>query len=295
MEWWLLALISALFSAFAAILEKKILFKEKVIEFTFVLAFFNAVISSLFLFFTDFTKITTISLFILLVKSLFNAAAFIFVMYAIKDLELSSALPLLVLTPGIVAIFAFLFLGEVISFLNILGLIALTFGVYILNIKDHQRIVDPFTVFFKSRGYRFVTGALLLFTLTSLTDRFLLTKTTLPTQAMMAFQHLFFGVFFFVLLLLARPNFKELKESLRKTLICSGLLIFILSLFTILYRYTEILSIKGTKSVALSLILKRVSVFFAVIIGGTLFNESNLLRKSIATIILITGAVLVVI
>jgi len=295
MEWYILALISALFSALAAVLEKKILFKEKVIEFTFILALFNAVLASIFLFFTDFTKITTISLIILLFKAVLNSFAFLFVMHAIKDLELSSALPLLVLTPGLVAVFAFFFLGETLNWINISGLVILTIGIYILNLKDVQNLTSPFTIFFNSRGHKFITLALLFFTITSLIDRFLLTRGGMPPTALMSFQHFFFCIFFLIILIISRPNLTQIKDSLRKILITSGILIFLLSIVTIVYRYTEILSVKGTKNVALSLILKRISVFFAIIIGGKMFNEHHLLRKIIATIILIAGAILVVI
>ncbi len=74
----------------------------------------------------------------------------------------------------------------------------------------------------------------------------------------------------------------------------SWVLILILAVATIGYRFFEILAIKEAASVALAIAIKRTSVFFAVLIGGGLFKESNLLRKIIATLLLIIGAILII-
>ncbi|MGE5500287.1 MAG: hypothetical protein ACM3Q2_19600, partial [Syntrophothermus sp.] len=70
-----------------------------------------------------------------------------------------------------------------------------------------------------------------------------------------------------------------------------GWIVFI-ALLTIVYRYTEIAAVKNAP-VALVLSIKRISVFFAVIIGGRIFKESSLLIKSIATAIIIAGVILI--
>jgi len=70
--------------------------------------------------------------------------------------------------------------------------------------------------------------------------------------------------------------------------------ILLISLFTIIYRLTQIEAVK-IGQVALVLALKRVSVFFAVVIGGRRIKEHYLLRKTIATLIMLAGAALVII
>jgi uncharacterized membrane protein len=56
----------------------------------------------------------------------------------------------------------------------------------------------------------------------------------------------------------------------------------------------EILAIKSAYSTALVIAIKRISVLFAVIIGGKIFKEKELMRRTIATIILVVGALLVI-
>nr|MBA4405081.1 hypothetical protein [Nanoarchaeum sp.] len=288
MEWFYFAGISAILSAIAAIIEKKVLFKERVLNFVLMLAIFNMILASIFLFYVDFSKITSISLIVLLFKAILNGIAFVGVMFAIKDLELSDALPLLVLTPGFVALFAWIFLKESLTNLEIFGLFLLILGTYIFSIK--KSLLTPLKKL--KRGYKFIILALTLFTITTILDRILLSQYKLQPTALMSFQHFFFFIIFLAMFLIfdKRKNIKNFGETFKHTWV----LILILSFVTIGYRYFEILAIKNTTSTALALAIKRTSVFFVVIIGGRLFKEHDLLRKIIATLILVIGAILVV-
>ncbi|MFO7897157.1 MAG: EamA family transporter [Candidatus Cloacimonadales bacterium] len=290
MNWYILALISALFSAMAAIGEKKTLFKENALEFSAVLAIFNILLSLPFLGTIDFSALPYPALSVLYGKSILGMCAFLFIMHGIKNLEISGALPILVLTPGLVALFAFLLLGEALSTWQIFGLILLLVGTYVLQMGHRRDIWQPFKIFGKSRGHRFLLGALLIFTVTSLLDKWLLRDFKLPPYTMLTFQHLFLGLNFFILTLLRRKTTSTLAQTIRN----SWKLILLISLFTIIYRLTQIFAVKAG-SVALVLALKRVSVFFAVVIGGQLFHEHYLLRKSLATLIMLAGATLVII
>lgn len=287
-QWYFLALISALFSATAAITQKKVLLKEKAISFTTILAFFNLIIAIPFFFFINFSQITTQGLFILFIKSVLEAASFIFVMIAIKNLELSRALPLLVLTPGLVAIFAFIFLGESLSLIEISGVVLLIAGTYILSLKRKQKINDPFKEVIKTKGIIYTILALILFTTTSLLDKIVLSNFKIPVNAFMGFQHLFLAIIFISLLLFTKEA-PEIKMVFKR----SWAWILLVAFITIAYRYTYIHAVK-LAPVTLTLSLKRISVFLAVIIGGKLFKEHNLLKKVIATAIIISGAVLII-
>ena len=140
--WYLFALTSAVFSAIAAITQKKVLLKEKAISFTTILAFFNLIIAIPFFFFIDFSTLSTPGILILLLKSFLGATSFLFDMLGIKNLELSRALPLLVLTPGLVAIFSFILIGENLSITEILGISLLIAGTYIFSLK-RKKMLSP--------------------------------------------------------------------------------------------------------------------------------------------------------
>ena len=290
MEWYIFALISALFSAMAAIGEKKTLFKENALEFSAVLAIFNLFFSIPFVVYINFNSLPLPALAVLYGRSILGMCSFLFIMYGIKNLEISGALPILVITPGLVAFFAFILLNESLTTWQIIGLVLLLLGTYILQLSNKKDLLEPFKIFAKSKGHRFLLGALMIFTVTSLLDKWLLRDFKLPPYTMLAFQHLFLGINFFILTLISRKSTSTILRTMKN----SWKPILLVSAFTIVYRLTQIFAVKSG-SVALVLALKRTSVFFAVVIGGQIFKEHYLLRKSIATIIMLIGAAMVII
>jgi uncharacterized membrane protein len=265
-----------------------VLFKEKALSFTFILSIFNLVIAIPFFFFVDFSKLTSSGLVVLFIKSLLEAGSFFCIMLGIKNLELSRALPLLVLTPGLVAISAFIFIGESLTNLEILGIVLLTIGTYIFSLNPKQKIKGPFKEVIKPKGIYYIILALAIFTATGVLDKVILNKFNVSINSFMGFQHLFLAAIFLTTLI-----FTKERKILVPTFKRSWSWILLVAFITITYRYTYLQAVK-VAPVALALSLKRISVFFAVLIGGKLFNEHSLFKKSIATIILIAGALLII-
>jgi len=289
MTWFAVALISALLSAFAAITQKKVLFNLGALEFSFLLSIANLVFSIPFFFFIDYNTINILNLSILLAKSVIGVAAFLCVMIALKNLEISNALPLLALTPGFVAVFAFLLLGESLKTVEVIGLMFLIVGTFILESKNLKEFVFPFNVFLKSKYHRYIILALFLFTASSILDKLLLIKLNLSPISLTAFQHIYFAVLFSIIYLVFRR-----KEETTSVVIKKDNLgwIALISLLTIGYRYTQIVAV-SLASVALVLAIKRTSVFWATMIGGKLFNDKDLLKRSIAAVLILVGAILI--
>ncbi len=287
MTWFIIALISAVLSATASIFEKKILFRLGALEFSFLAAVITLLFSIPFFFAVDYASLQLNSLFVLYLKSILGALAFWCVMLAIKNMELSGALPLLVLTPGIVAFFAFLFLGESLSDLEIIGMFLLLAGTYILE-RRGKDFLEPLLIFIKSRNHHYIIFALSLFTITSLADKWLLRDFQLEPTVFIPFQHLFLAVNFLIIVLVKETNvFKNIKTHSTDI----WLFVIAVSIFTVGYRWSQVEAVK-IAPVALVLTVKRSSVFFATIIGGKIFKEHHLIRKAIATLIMIAGAVI---
>jgi drug/metabolite transporter (DMT)-like permease len=289
MAWFFIALLSSFLSAFAAISQKKVLFKLNPVQFSFYLSIANLVLSIPFFFFIDYNTINFSNLSVLFIKSLIGVAAFLCVMTALKNLQISNALPLLALTPGFVAVFAFLFLGEALKFYEVLGLISLIAGTYILESKNLKEILFPLNVFLKSKYHRYILAALLLFTASSVMDKLLLIKLDLTPISLTAFQHFYFALLFFIIYFLFRGKLENSSPQINKT---DVLWILLISVLTIGYRYTQIVSV-SLASVALTLAVKRTSVLWATVIGGRIFKDSNLLKKIIAVLFILLGAILI--
>ncbi len=289
MNWFLLASLSAVFSAVSTLFEKRSLFKMKALDFSFLVSIFGFLFSIPFFFQIDFGNLNTTSLAILFIKSILGAMAFLSVMMSLKNMEISRALPLLALSPGVVALFAFILLGESLSLQEIIGMGLLLVGTYILETKPVQTFFEPFHIFLRSKDYRYIVLALLLFTATSIMDKLLLKQYKLPPIDFMAFQQFFFAfIFSIIFLFVVKRDGSEIKSIDKKLL----LFVIVVALLTVGYRYTQIHAVK-LAPVSLVLAVKRTSVFFAAIIGGKLFNEGNLVKKAIAAAIIIGGSMLI--
>lgn len=289
MTWFFLALLSAFLSAFAAITQKKVLFKVGALEFSFLLSVVNLLFSIPFFFFIDYSTVNSANLSILFIKSVIGVGAFYCVMLSLKNLEISNALPLLALTPGFVAVFAFILLGESLKTVEIIGLFFLIAGTFILESKNFKELFIPFSIFIKSQYHRYIILALLLFTASSIMDKFLLIKLNLSPISLTAFQHIYFALIFSIIYLLFRNKEQSSSSEIKKNQLGW---IALISIITIGYRYTQIVAV-SLASVALVLAIKRTSVFWATVIGGKLFNDKDLLKRSIAALLILAGAILI--
>jgi len=289
MTWFVIALLSAFLSAFAAITQKKVLFSLGALEFSFLLSLVNLVFSIPFFFFIDYGTINSFNLTVLFIKSIIGVAAFLCVMLSLKNLDISNALPLLALTPGFIAVFAFIFLGEALKTAEVVGLIILMLGTYILESGNSTKIIFPFSILLKSKYHRFVILALLLFTASSILDKLLLIKLNLSPISLTAFQHIYFAIMFSIIFFVFRKKTEPLPNITNK--INLGW-IALISVLTIGYRYAQVVAI-GLASVALVLAVKRTSVFWATIIGGRIFSDKDLLKRSIAAVLILVGAILI--
>jgi drug/metabolite transporter (DMT)-like permease len=96
-------------------------------------------------------------------------------------------------------------------------------------------------------------------------------------------------VTFTVIILFAKKGAKNLS-LLRDIKLLKWLVL--IAVLTIAYRFSEILAIK-IAPVALVLSVKRLSIFIAVIVGGKIFKEKNLIKKLIAAGIILAGSFLI--
>ena len=291
MEWYWLALLSALLSAFAAIMQKKVLSEITALNFTVIVSVFIALLSTFLIGKVDLSTAGSYSMLELFGKSIINATAFLCIMIALKNLEISRALPVLAASPMAVALLAFILLGESLSLTEVLGMVLIVLGTYILELKKNENIIAPFRVFVESKYHRIILIALGLMSLSAILDKLLLTSFKLPPLTFLVMQNYFFLIIFLLYRFLS--GLKNRNEKLFKGVSKNILIIIVLiAIATIGYRWTQI---EATKlgPVGLVIAVKRLSVLFAVLIGAKLFKEENYLRKVLATLTIVAGALLI--
>ncbi len=291
MNWFFLAILSAIFSAFSAIFQKKILKHIPALEFSFLLSFIGLFWGTALLFNSNWYEIDVKTLFLIIFDSIIGALAFLNVMEALKRMDISKALPLLTTTPFFVAIFAFIFLGEKLSIQQIFGLIFLIGGVFLLDLKFEKKSLLPFLVLLKSTNRKYIFFALLFFTLSALLDKYIIVKSSLTPISYVGYKQLFTFLIFSIILRWKKVEIFSLIKS-QKSKIWFNL--FIISIFTIIYRVTQISAIE-IASVGLVLAVKRLSVLFATFFGGKYFREENQLSRNFAVIIILISILLITI
>ncbi len=286
--WFIFAIASAILNSLASITQKKTLFKEHAMEFSTVLALFNAILVIPFFLTLDYSSLALLPLAATFLVALLASIAFLLVARSIRHMEISEASPLLSLAPGLIALLALFFLRETLTPTQISGLILLVLGAYLLEAK-HKGLLAPFQAFRKSVYIHLIFVAMILYSIVSLLDRFILSVLHFPLDAYMAFAHLFLAVNFLLMLTFFHDGMKGVKHGI----VTAGRWIFLIAVLTVCYRFLHLRAVEMA-NVGLVASLAHTSAFLTTLLGGELFHEKNLARKSFSCLIIVVGAVLII-
>ena len=287
MLWFFLALGSAVFSAAAAIAQKKVLFHLPALEFSFLVSGVIALFSFVFAVAIDVTAVDQKTFLILTVKSVVGGAAFLLVMLSLRRNQISTALPLLGLTPGVTALMALPALGESLQVWEWGGVALMMAGTYLLEKpKAVQNGVLQRRWFEKSQYSMY--GAVFLFALSSVLDRLLLGKMKIDPRVVLFYQNMIYCVMFGCILFL--------RKSFGRKLLVEGksqmLLLVLIALCTLAYRYAQ-LEATALAPAALVLAVKRTSIMFASFFGGKLFSDDRLPAKLVGASLIVAAGFLI--
>ncbi len=289
MNWFIFALLAALFVSASALVEKKALKTVHSIDLSSTLAFSNLIFALPFLFFVDFSKVEFHSMVVIFGSGLVAAIAFYLVAKAIRHMEISTVAPLLALTPGTTSFFGFFILGERLDPQSIWGIVFMIIGSYILTLEPGKGIFSPIKMFAESKYIHFVLASLLFYSMGATLDRAILFDFEVPIANYMFFVHLFIGLLYVPALFFIGRGLGGIVQALKT----EKKNIFFISAFTIIYRFFQMQAL-SLMFVGLVSAIKRSSSFFTTLIGGELFHEKHLGRKMLASLVIILGTVLIV-
>jgi len=274
MFWFTLASCSALLSAAAAVLQKKILFRLNALEFSFLVSIVILIFSSFIPFSMDVASVTPTLLMIIVGKSILGGAAFLLVMMSLEHNQISTALPILGMTPAVTALAALLILGESLHSWEWLGIAMMMAGTYFLEKRPAQKIFQPFKEVLRSKNYYFMYGALCLFAVSSVFDKLLVSGYKTDPRIVLFYQHIVYCGMYGSLLFLRKQSFQAALQKGKSQLP----FIIIAAFLTLAYRYTQ-LEATIVAPVALVLAVKRTSILYASFFGGKIFSEERLAQK----------------
>lgn len=290
MEWYIFACISAILATSATLIEKNILNKDHSHDFIWLFSFLNFIMLSPLILKIDFNIISFYTILIIFIASIFGSAGFYFVTKAIKYSDISLISPLLILSPAVNTLFAFIFLKEILSLTQLTGMLILIIGIYILETRKHNHFFDPFKKLIRDKYANYALFALMFYGFSSVLDKTIVSKLNISTPIYLLFIHFFIFINYSIIFCLEFSS-KELLNTAKKfkpTLI-------LISIFTIGYRGAQIKALELGGSVGLVSTIKRTSAILTALIGGKMFHETNLKHKLIASLTMFIGIYLIII
>ncbi len=288
MSWIFYAFICAILAAAALIIHKRTLIRQHAMDYSAGLAVVNLIFALPLFFIIDMSQLQAVPVAAIFFVTILGAVAFLLVSKSVRHMDVSEASPLLVLGPGITAALAFFILGERLSAVQVAGISVLILGAYVLELKSHHDLFHPMRVLGSSRYVYYIFVALVLYSICAVMDRTILSRYGMDPVTYTAVAHVFLAFHFVMMLIFFHHGVLGLRESLR----AAGPWIFVAAILTFGYRFAQATAVK-TAYVGLVTPIKRLSSFFVTLVGGEIFHEKNLLRKTLACLVMLCGVVMI--
>jgi uncharacterized membrane protein len=285
MEWYFFAITTAVLVSIYTLVEKKTLLKEHAMEFSAVLAIFNFLVSLVLVPFIEIDFPLKL-LALMYLASLMGSIGFLHIAKAIRHMNISLVAPLTTFSPAFVVVLAYFILGERITYMQIFGVALLIIGSFLLESKNHGTM-KIFTKTFKSNYFYYMFFALTLYGFCAIIDKFVLK--TIPPTTYLPIINFFLAINFIIMITIFHDGFKGIKHGIKR----AGKWIFLVSILISLSRLSQYQAFSMTYA-SLVIPIKRMSAFFATLIGGKIFHEKNLAKRALACIIMLCGAFLVI-
>ena len=288
MEWYVFALMAALLSAVGMILQKKVLFKERSVEYNTVSKFFQAALVLCLLPFLNLNYHwgLLLSLYFL---SIVAVGAIILETKAFRHLEISSFAPLTNLSPAFLLVFAFLFFGEKVSYLQGVGILVLVIGSYFLKANHHWTDVKSVFNSLKSKYINYFFIALVLGIFLALGNKHFV-NIGVDILSITFLYYIFTWINFTIITFLFFDGFKSIKHGIKT----EGFSIFLVALFYVGHRLAFLKALT-LGYVSLVMPIMKTGVLLSTFVGGELFHEKHVWQRSFSCAIMVVGAYLIIV
>lgn len=213
--------------------------------------------------------------------------ALVLYMKAIRISPLNVTLPFLSLTPIVMILTGYLFLGEMLRPAQIVGIVLIAAGAYIINIHTVKHgVLQPILSISKEKGSLLMIVVALIYGVTG----------TLGKKAVVLSNPLFFGVSYTALLTVAMtpllfwlgPSGKVSAGRIRRRWV----IIVMLGLAGAVNVVTHFYAIRLVEAASM-VAVKRTSLLFGVLFGRLLFDEPHFKARFVGAVLITAGVVAV--
>jgi len=281
MLWIIIMLGSALFFALSHIYGKKLLETTEVLDMVIAVDMLWLVALIPLIGYVDYS-VGIVMLLLILVTTIFGYIGFVSINMVYKECEISSVGPLLSLSPLVLLVLASVFLGEKITIYQLMGIVLIIIGGYVITLKNWKRFLRPFTAI-RTKFYLLIGLCIIAYSLGATILRVVMLNVDIITY--MFFFSLFAFIILFLLMILRNRTqavFNTYRSRWKIVILILGLALVSEVLHAWAFSMPDIM-------ISLSIPVKRMSSLFMVLLGGTFFREKNLLQKSVASLLMIAG------
>jgi len=233
---------------------------------------------------------------IILLLSILAAANGLMISHIIQKLDVSESGVLLATTPIVVSLIGAVFLGELLTPMQFFGIFVSAIGVYILEFKKKEITPHTNTVsIHKRKLYAVLVVSLICFGVTTVGDRYVIYY--LKVDPLLYIVLIQLGISLSMCIYEIAKNGLKIKSTQNRFLdpkLLSQKLFWTNVIFIIAHRITHGFAV-GLIAAGLLNAVKQINAVITTILGGFLFKEKGLIRRTIACVVIVVGVVLVVI
>ena len=285
MEWFVLALCSAIFHTLFTLLIKIAANNEKPENIALASRIFAAIFLTLiFIYFPleinfnfNFIVFTSIT-------AILGTIAMILYAHALKKADMSLVVPLLGMTPVILCIIAILFLGESVTLSNFLGIILVSIGIYFLNLKNLKDVLNPLKALVKNQGSKLALLVALIYAFSTSFDKLAIQSSNALFFVLVYNWISSFTTYFYTSIKRTNPlDFFKKKPIISLSLGVVSALILIFQMSAV-----------SLGNVSFVIPVKRMSAVFSVVAGYIYFKETKFKQRLFGSCLIVAGVSLLV-
>ena len=217
------------------------------------------------------------------IKSVIVATSWVFTFCALRTLPVTIATPIRASAPALVFVAAFFLYGEIPSWIQGIGMLAVFCGYFVFSWAGRYEGID----FFRDKAVWCAIAGACFSVISSIWDKYVFQVAAAPVEPV---QFLFqIGLVLVYALILSGQRILRLPHvrfEFRWTIPFVGILLAIAD-----WLYFRGLAIPGAP-ISVGSLLRRFSVVITFVLGALFFRETNLKRKALALAAILAGVIL---
>ena len=217
------------------------------------------------------------------IKSVIVATSWVFTFYALRTLPITIATPIRASAPALVFIAAFFLYGEIPSWVQAVGMLAVFGGYFAFSWAGKHEGID----FFRNKAVWSAIAGACFSALSSIWDKYVFQVQAAPVETVQFFFQI--GLVIVYALILSGQRLLKLPHDhfeFRFTIPFVGILLAMAD-----WLYFKGLAVPDAP-ISVGSLLRRFSVVITFVLGARFFHETNLKRKALALAAILVGVIL---